>query len=142
MRNHSTISSTLRWAAAALAAAALAGCSGNDSSSDSTPESAGRSLAGTFTVTLQSGGSDPCGAVPDLVDGTPVVVRDADGAELLTGTVGPGTPDGASCIRPLEIGEVPQLDLYRISVGPYGPIEVTAESLAASGGALDLRIGL
>ena len=35
-----------------------------------------------------------------------------------------------------------EADLYRVSVGQYGPIEVTAESLAASGGTLDLRIGL
>ena len=132
---------TLRWVATALAAATLAGCSGTDDTS-ATPAAGQRTLTGTFTVTLQESTDNPCTAVPDLADGTPVVVRDANGATLVTGSVGPGTPNGASCARPLDIPPVAEADLYRVSVGQYGPIEVTAESLAASGGTLDLRIGL
>jgi hypothetical protein len=133
--------STLRWVATAFAVVALAGCSGDDDSANSVAEGQ-RVLSGTFTVTLQQSDANPCTAVPDLADGTPVVVRDADGAELVTGSVGPGTPDGSSCSRPLDIPPVAEGAVYRISVGQYGPIEVTAESLDATGGTLDLRIGL
>lgn len=131
-------SAQLRGVATALAVAALVACSGGD-------HEAGRVLTGTFTVTVRSGTGDPCGAMPahpDLVDGAPVVVRDRDGRELTTGKVGAGTAKGRACVRPVQLGSVARLDLYRIWIGTFGPIDVTAESLDAAGSTMDLRVGV
>ena len=131
-----------QWAATALAVAALAGCSGNDGSADSTPT---KPLQGTFTITYAAGNADPCAPAPDhpdLVDGAPVVVLDGAGTVIAQGILGDGTADTDACVRAFRVDDVPDVAGFRVTVGSYGPIDVTAEALAAAGGALDLRLGL
>lgn len=132
------------WAAAALAVAAFAGCSGNDSKSISSSAPVGRLLNGTFTITVSNATADPCAALaahPDLVDGAAVEVRDATGNLLTTGSLGTGAPSGNACVRQVQLTPLPALETYQLTIGSYGPIEVDADSLDAAGGSLDLRLG-
>ena len=131
-----------QWAAAAFAVAALAGCSGSDGSTDSTPT---KQLQGTFTITYAAGNADPCGPAPDhpdLVDGAPVMVLDGAGTVIAEGLLGDGTAEADTCVREFRVENVPDVAGFRVTVGSYGPIDVTAEALTAAGGALDLRLGL
>jgi hypothetical protein len=132
----------LRWVAVALATAALAACSSDDGASGATTE---RQLSGTFTVTVVNGSDSPCAPItdrPDLTDGAPVVVADAKGAVLVTGSLGTGTPDGSACVRTIDLKAVPALAAYQVSIGSYGPIDVTADALDVAGNKLDLRLGI
>lgn len=135
---------TMSWAAAALAVAALAGCSSDSARSFGTGAPAGRLLTGTFTIAAAATAADPCSPHPDhpdLVDGAAVQVSDATGNLLTTGSLGKGSATGAACVRAVQLTPLPALETYSITIGSYGPIEVTSESLAASGGSLDLRLG-
>ncbi|MEN9645818.1 MAG: hypothetical protein RL238_2487 [Actinomycetota bacterium] len=130
-----------QWAAAALAVAALAGCSGDDNDGGA----ATRTLDGTFTIRFAGGNDAPCAPAddhPDLVDGAPVVVTDGAGNVVAQGTLGDGTAKFDACVRSFEVVGVPDVAGFRVSVGSYGPIDVTADALEAAGGALDLRLGL
>ncbi|MFZ4719222.1 MAG: hypothetical protein ACOYMR_07340 [Ilumatobacteraceae bacterium] len=138
------ISRSLAVAAAALAVAATAGCSSDSGRATDSTAPAGRAVTGTFTISAPAGSTDPCAALPDhpdLVDGAAVQVNDSTGNLLTTGSLGKGTAAGATCVRQLQLPALPPLDSYRISIGSYGPIEVTADALTASGGVLDLRLG-
>lgn len=129
-----------RWVAAALAVAALAGCSGDDADAAAT-----RTLDGRFTVTFADGNAAPCDPLadhPDLVDGAPVVVTDGAGTVIGEGTLGTGIAAVHACVREFEVVGVPDVAGFRVSIGSYGPIDVTAEALTAAGGSLDLRLGL
>jgi ABC-type transport system substrate-binding protein len=129
-------------AAAALAVAALAGCSGSDGGTAAKP-AAGRTVTGTLTLTAAAGSSDPCTSTihPDVVDGTAVEVRDVTGNLLVTGSLGKGSADGDTCVHSLQLATLPNIAAYRLTIGSYGPIEVDAESLDAAGDVLDLRLG-
>lgn len=134
------MSTARRLSAVVVALAALGACSHDRSAA---PSAAGRQLAGTFTRTGVAG-ADPCGtdsAHPDLHAGALVAVFDTTGNLLVTGELGDGTAEGPSCVHPIELPRVADLDAYRVTVGGVGPIEVTREALAASDGALDLRFG-
>jgi hypothetical protein len=102
-----------------------------------------RSLGGTLTVTSPLRTTDPCSttANPDLGDGAAIVIRDTQGREVGWGQLGAGRRDGHSCVRSLDIKPMARLDEYHLSIGSIGPLVVTAESLRASGGVLDLRFG-
>ncbi|MFM2078238.1 MAG: hypothetical protein RJA49_2128 [Actinomycetota bacterium] len=136
----------LRWVAVALATAALAACSGSEGARDHGSSSASnRQLGGTFTITVVKGSDTPCAPIaerPDLTDGAPVVVADASGAVLVTGSLGGGTADGSACVRAIELAAVPALPSYQVSIGSYGPIDVTAEALDVARNRLDLRLGV
>lgn len=129
-------------AATALAVAALAGCTNDNSATASTP-AAGRTVTGTLTLTAPSGATDPCvsAAHPDLVDGAAVLVRDVTGNLLVTGSLGKGVAKDGTCVRSLELATLPDIAAYQLTIGSYGPIEVDATSLDASGDVLDLRLG-
>ncbi len=134
----------LLWAATAFAVAALAGCSGDSSRSFGTSAPVGRLITGTFTVAAAAGNSDPCAPRkdhPDLVDGAAVLVSDTTGNLLTTGSLGKGTAADSGCVREVQLTPLPALDAYRITIGSYGPIEVTSDALEVSGGSLDLRLG-
>ncbi len=131
-------------AAAALAVAALAGCSGSDAKSITSTAPIGRLMTGTFTVTAADGTADPCAASaahPDLVDGAAVEVRDGTGNLLTTGSLGPGSAKGNACVRQVQLTPLPALETYALTIGSYGPIQVDAAALDAAGGELDLRLG-
>lgn len=134
--------SGLARAATIAVAALVAVTTGCSDDGDTTGTTAPPPLSGTFTVTFRSPAADPCTTDPTLTAGTTVVVTDPEGSQLATGTLGTGTAQGAACVLPLELGDVPPSAVYLVQVGGYGPIEVTAEALAASGGTLDLRLGL
>jgi hypothetical protein len=134
----------MSWAAAALAVAALAGCSSDSARSFGTSAPVGRLLTGTFTIAAAEAEADPCSPHPDhpdLVDGAVVKVSDTTGNLLTTGSLGKGSATGTTCVRDVQLTPLPALDAYRITIGSYGPIEVTSEALDASGGSLDLRLG-
>jgi hypothetical protein len=109
----------------------------------SSSESKKRTLAGTLTVTSPAQATDPCSttANPDLGDGAAIVIRDTQDREVGWGQLGTGHRDGHACVRRLDIKPMARLDKYELSIGSIGPLVVTAESLQASGGVLDLRFG-
>ena len=87
-----------------------------------------RTLAGSLTITPRSTQGDACAtsaAYPDLRDGAPIVVRDADGHEVGKGRLGNGKAQGGSCVRSLDIEPVPVLPEYHLVVGATGPLVVT-----------------
>ena len=124
----------------ALVVGVVAGLTGLVSS----PASAQRKLAGTLTLTVASTHGEPCAdlaAYPDLRNGIAIVVRDSSGNSVGTGRLGVGAAKGLSCVRQLELGPVPVLAEYRLTIGATGPFVVTADALQASGDLIDLRFG-
>ena len=110
----------------------------------SSSDTAHRTLSGTLTITPRSTQTDPCASTPansGLGDGTAIIVSDVDGHQIGAGRLGVGKARGGSCVRSLDIESVPELAEYRLVIGANGPLVVTEESLQASGGVLDLRLG-
>jgi hypothetical protein len=132
------------WIAAVSTAAVLAACSGNSEKADTTT-AGDRQLTGTFTMTVLAGSTTPCAPVadrPDLTDGAPVVVLDANGNILATGSLGSGSVSGDACVRALQLPKVPRVDIYRVQIGAADPIEFSSSSLDENGDQLDLRLGV
>ncbi|MEI7617649.1 MAG: hypothetical protein WCK14_03435 [Actinomycetota bacterium] len=103
-----------------------------------------RHLQGTLTITVKSAAGDPCATAenfPEFRDGGVITVLDKGGSKVASGRLGTGRAEGTSCVHSLEISDPPVLGEYQVVIGSRDPFVVTAESLAAAGGKLDLRFG-
>jgi hypothetical protein len=132
-------------------ALALAGCGGDDGSSD-------RVLSGTFTLTdsseigRPSGAGGPCygtGGYDDIESGLRVVVNDGEGKTLATGRLGtssyeqnPQYPILGECVFPIEVPEgLPRADFYSIEVGSRGELTYSYDEMEANGWTVSFSLG-
>jgi hypothetical protein len=87
----------------------------------------------------------PCkglGPESDLLGGTPVVVKDEDGAVLATGALDIGkVADGSTCAFTFVVPSVPKNVMYRVDVGDRSLGAFSYDELAAQGWRVTLPVG-
>ncbi|MBV8979465.1 MAG: hypothetical protein JO086_01050 [Acidimicrobiia bacterium] len=87
----------------------------------------------------------PCkglGPESDLLGGTPVVLKDEDGAVLATGALDIGrVTDHSTCTFNFVVPSVPKNVMYRVDVGDRGLGALSHDELVAQGWRVTLAVG-